>query len=224
MAQARRYPRYGGRYTRPRSSTKSGFKWQQCWYSMQLIEGIKTSNLWSHMTSSVGDLVLMRNHTSKAFQEKYQDSFHVTRLLGKNQLEVKDQNNHVRTVHITDVKKTTMPEVILHAAPDYSQFGRAAKLMLNPNHIEDLGWIIPTKHQNIKMESAQDGKFSKHNFPKDNQSGNTNRYVCLSPETKHILVLEGHWHVQGRTKSLSKLCQLPRSLPVQKSMCCRLQQ
>ena len=41
----------------------------------------------------VGDLVLMRNHTSKAFQEKYQDSFHVTRLLGKNQLEVKDQNN-----------------------------------------------------------------------------------------------------------------------------------
>ena len=25
----------------------------------------------------VGDLVLVRNHTSKAFQEKYQDSFHV---------------------------------------------------------------------------------------------------------------------------------------------------
>ena len=81
----------------------------------------------------------MRNHTSKAFQEKYQDSFHVTRILGKNQLEVNDQNNYVRTVHITDVKKTAMLEVILNAVSDYIQFGRAAKLRLNPNHIEDLG-------------------------------------------------------------------------------------
>ena len=55
-----------------------------------------------------------------------------------------------------DVKKTTMPEVILNAVPDYSQFGRAAKLRLNPNHIEDLGWTIPTEHQNIKMEPAQE--------------------------------------------------------------------
>ena len=35
----------------------------------------------------VGDLVLVRNHMSKAFQEKYQDSYRVVRLLGKNQLE-----------------------------------------------------------------------------------------------------------------------------------------
>ena len=37
----------------------------------------------------VGDLVLVRNHMSKAFQEKYQDSYRVVKLLGKNQLEVK---------------------------------------------------------------------------------------------------------------------------------------
>ena len=49
-----------------------------------------------------------------------------------------------------------MAEVILNAVPDYSQFGRAAKLRLNPNHIEDLGWTIPTEYQNIKMESAQE--------------------------------------------------------------------
>ena len=67
-----------------------------------------------------------------------------------------DQNNHVRRVHIMDAKKTTMPEVILNAVPDYSQFGRAAKLRLNPNHIEYLGWTIPTEHQNIKMEPAQE--------------------------------------------------------------------
>ena len=71
----------------------------------------------------VGDLVLVRNYTSKAFQEKYQDSYRVVRLLGKNQLEVKDQNNHIRQVHITDIKKTTMPEVLVKSIPDYKQFG-----------------------------------------------------------------------------------------------------
>ena len=95
----------------------------------------------------VGDLVLVRNHTSKAFQEKYQDSYRVVKLLGKNQLEVKDQNNCIRQVHVTDVKKTTMPEVLVKNIPDYKQFGRAAKLRLSPNNIEDLGWEIPTQIQ-----------------------------------------------------------------------------
>ena len=64
----------------------------------------------------VGDLVLVRNYISKAFQEKYQDSYRGVKLLGKNQLEVKDQNNNVRQVHITDVKKT-MPEVLVKNIP-----------------------------------------------------------------------------------------------------------
>ena len=44
----------------------------------------------------VGDLVLVRNHMSKALQQKYQDRYRVVKLLGKNQLKVKDQNNNVR--------------------------------------------------------------------------------------------------------------------------------
>ena len=36
-----------------------------------------------------------------------------------------------------------MPEVITKAVPDYTQFGRATKLRLNPNYIEDLNWTIP---------------------------------------------------------------------------------
>ena len=71
----------------------------------------------------------------------------MVKLLGKNQLKVKDQNNHIRQVHVTDVKKTTMPEVLVKSIPDYQQFGHAAKLRLNPNNIEDLGWEIPTQIQ-----------------------------------------------------------------------------
>ena len=69
----------------------------------------------------------------------------MVKLLGTNQLEVKDQNNHVRHVHVMDVKKTTIPEVLVKSIPDYKQFGHAAKLKLNPNNIEDLGWEIPTQ-------------------------------------------------------------------------------
>ena len=50
-------------------------------------------------------------------------------------------------IHVTDVKKTTVPEVLVKNIPDYKQFGRAAKLRLNPNNIEDLGWEIPTQIQ-----------------------------------------------------------------------------
>ena len=48
-----------------------------------------------------------------------------------------------RQVHIMDVKKTTMPEVLVKSIPDYKQFGQAAKLRLNLNNIQDLGWEIP---------------------------------------------------------------------------------
>ena len=44
----------------------------------------------------VGDSVVVRNHMLNAFEEKYQDNYQVVRLLGKNQLKVKDQNNHIR--------------------------------------------------------------------------------------------------------------------------------
>ena len=71
----------------------------------------------------------------------------MVKLLGKNQLKVKDQNNHIRQVHVVDVKKTTMPEVIVKSIPDYKQFGKGAKLRLTPNNIEDLGWEIPTQIQ-----------------------------------------------------------------------------
>ena len=40
-----------------------------------------------------------------------------------------------------------MPEVLVKNIPDYKQFGRAAKLRLNSNNIEDLGWEIPTQIQ-----------------------------------------------------------------------------
>ena len=44
-----------------------------------------------------------------------------------------------------------MLEVLVKDIPDYKQFGRAARLRLNPNNIEDLGCEIPTHIQTQPM-------------------------------------------------------------------------
>ena len=46
----------------------------------------------------IGDNVLIRDHTSKAFQPKYKD-FCVIGILGKNQIEIKDNQGHTTKVH-----------------------------------------------------------------------------------------------------------------------------
>ena len=59
----------------------------------------------------VGDSVLIRDHTSKAFQPKYKD-FCIVGLLGKNQIEIKDNHGHITKVHWKDVKKILMTEKV----------------------------------------------------------------------------------------------------------------
>ena len=59
----------------------------------------------------MGDNVLVRDHTSKAFQPKYKD-FCIIGLLGKNQVEINDNHGHITKVHHRDVKKIPMTEKV----------------------------------------------------------------------------------------------------------------
>ena len=54
---------------------------------------------------NTGDLVLVRDHTSKSFMPKYKTDYCVIRVLG-NKVEVKDNNGKMSWFHISDVKKT----------------------------------------------------------------------------------------------------------------------
>ena len=49
----------------------------------------------------IGNNILVSDHTSKAFQPKYKD-FCIVGLLGKNQLEIKDNHGHITKVHCRD--------------------------------------------------------------------------------------------------------------------------
>ena len=53
---------------------------------------------------TTGDLVLVKDHTSKTFMPKYKTDFHFIHVLG-NKVEVKDNNGKMSWYHISDGKE-----------------------------------------------------------------------------------------------------------------------
>ena len=90
----------------------------------------------------VGDNILVRDHTSKAFQPKYKD-FCIIGLLGKNQIEIKDNHGHTTKVHRRDIKKIPMTEKVCKLYEE-EQVGktREGKKAVPANKMPDLGWDI----------------------------------------------------------------------------------
>ena len=72
---------------------------------------------------AVGDLVLVRDHTSKTFMLKYKVDFRIVRILG-NKVEVKDNHGKLSFYHISDIKKTDMITKLICQLPDHDAFRR----------------------------------------------------------------------------------------------------
>ena len=90
----------------------------------------------------IGDNILVRDHTSKAFQPKYKD-FCIVGLLGKNQVEIKDNHGHITKVHHRDVKKIPMTEKVCKLYQE-EQTGktREGRKAVPTSKMPDLGWDI----------------------------------------------------------------------------------
>ena len=88
----------------------------------------------------IGDNVLVRDHTSKVFQPKYKD-FCITGLLGKNQVEIKDNHDHTTKVHSRDVKKIPMTGKVCQLYEE-EQIGkvRQGRKAIPDSKMPDLGW------------------------------------------------------------------------------------
>ena len=88
----------------------------------------------------IGDNILVRDHTSKAFQPKYKD-FCIVGLLGKNQIEIKDNHGHITKVHRKDVKKIPMTEKVCQLYEE-EQLGKTRKgrRAVPANKMPELGW------------------------------------------------------------------------------------
>ena len=90
---------------------------------------------------NTGDLVLVRDHTSKSFMPKYKTDYFVIRLL-QNKVEVKDNNGKMSWFHISDVKKTDMITKLICQLPDYDAFRDKGRLNFDPERVKDLGWTL----------------------------------------------------------------------------------
>ena len=90
----------------------------------------------------IGDNILIRDHTSKAFQPKYKD-FCIVGLLGKNQVEIKDNHGHVTKVQCRDVKKIPMTEKVckLYEKEQTGKTREGRKAVPN-GKMPDLAWDI----------------------------------------------------------------------------------
>ena len=99
-----------------------------------------------------GDLVLIKNHTAKAFQPRFKGNFCVIKQKG-NQVEIKPaEGGETIKVHVTDIKKIIPAEHISAQLPDYNKLGQLTKLRLNPRNIPDLDWQLATKlHPNLAL-------------------------------------------------------------------------
>ena len=90
----------------------------------------------------IGDNVLVRDHTSKAFQPKYKD-FCIVGMLGKNQIEIKDNHGHTTKVHRRDVKKISMTEKVCQLyEEEQSRKVREGRKAVPSSKMPDLGWDI----------------------------------------------------------------------------------
>ena len=91
-----------------------------------------------------GDLVLIKDHTDKAFQPHYVGNYRIVSFKG-NQVEVhKTEGGNTTWVHLTDVKYILPVDNVTTKLPDYQSFGRETKLMLNLDGIPDLHWNLST--------------------------------------------------------------------------------
>ena len=111
----------------------------------------------------IGDNVLVRDHTSKAFQPKYKD-FCIIGLLGKNQVEVKDNHGHTTKVHHRDMKKMLMTEKICQLYEE-EQVGKVkeGRKAVPTNKMPELGWdIAETDIRTTSMTTQQNNQQTPH--------------------------------------------------------------
>ena len=92
-----------------------------------------------------GDLVLVKDHTAKAFQQRFKGNYRVVSQKG-NQVEIRPAEGRGTTkFHMTDIKKITFVDQAISQSPDYNKLEHLTKLRLNPKNIPDLDWQLASE-------------------------------------------------------------------------------
>ena len=113
----------------------------------------------------IDDNMVIRDHTSKAFQPKYKD-FCIIGFLGKNQIEVKDNHGHTTKVHLRDVKKI-MTEKICQLYEEQTGKTREGRKAVPNSKMPDLGWDIAETQLQKENKTEEIQELSETNTPQE---------------------------------------------------------
>ena len=92
-----------------------------------------------------GDLVLVEDHTAKAFQPRFKGTHRVVSQKG-NQVEIwPAEGGETIKFQVTDIKKIMPVDQAISQLPDYNKLGRLTRLRLNPKNIPDLDWQLASE-------------------------------------------------------------------------------
>ena len=95
-------------------------------------------NLYIDLKLKEGDLVLVKDHTAKAFQPWFMGNYRNVSQKG-NQVEIRPAEvGEITRFHVTDIKKIILVDQAITQLPDYKKLGCPTKLRLNLKNIPDL--------------------------------------------------------------------------------------
>ena len=106
----------------------------------------------------IGDNILVRDHTSKAFQPKYKD-FCIVGL--PNQVKIKDNHSHITKVHHRDVKKIPMTEKVckLYEEEQTGKTREGRKVVPN-SKMPDLAWDIAETQLTLEAQKENNSNMT----------------------------------------------------------------
>ena len=148
----------------------------------------------------IGDNILIRDHTSEAFQPKYKD-FYIVGLLGKNQVEIKDNHGHTTKVHRRDFKKIPMTEKVCKLYEEEQvEKTRERRKAVPANKMPDLGWDI--------AETQLQGDEKKTETKESQENSDPHMTPSLQAITAVIIMLVTILeHITTHVKEISKLAK-----------------
>ena len=102
-------------------------------------------NLYIDPRLKEGDLVLVKDHTAKAFQPRFKGNYRVLSQKG-NQVKIRPvEGGETTKFHVTDIKKIIPVDQAITQLPDYNKLGCLTKLRLNQENIPDLDWQLASE-------------------------------------------------------------------------------
>ena len=85
-------------------------------------------------------MVLIKNHTTTAFDDKYIGDFHIVSFKGNQVKLIPSTGGKSKMEHISNIKYIMPAERYISQIPDYETFGCQTKLRLNLHNIPNLSW------------------------------------------------------------------------------------